>query len=112
MTSEGPRGDSPEPKPRMDGGMSMSFGMPSTPAGGDAGRGPDAAMRMSVPQPEVRAVPFRIVAVDGFCGDAAPPSRPVPVTLAGIDDALQQLGVRVTFEEQNHLASAPKELAV
>jgi type VI secretion system protein ImpC len=95
-------------QPKMDGGMSMSFGMPSKPT--DAGNEHEASMRVAAPAIELRPSPFRVVVMDEFCGDATPPERAQLVTAASIDDAMSNLGVRIHIAVTNHLASKPAEL--
>lgn len=95
-------------QPKMDGGMSMSFGMPSKPT--DASNEHEASMRMAAPAIELQPSPFRVVVMDEFCGDATPPERAQLVTAASIDDAMSNLGVRIHIAVTNHLASKPAEL--
>ena len=112
MTNEEHEDQSPPPpSPPMNGGMSMSFDMPSEPAkpGTPAPRSSEPSMRMDAASLEIAPSPFRIVVLDEFCGDATPPARPQTLTTASIDDVMNTLGVRVAVAVPNHLASKPKE---
>lgn len=99
-------GQPPQPTPPAGSGMSMSFGIPREE--GDT----EASMRMEATPLEIQPLPFRIMVLDQFCGDATPPERAQRVTAATIDDVMSSLGVRATIAVPNHLASKPAELIV